>query len=70
MAPVRYLGFMPTKKYLVALSQQERQQLQQVAQSNRRSIREKTRARILLLADTQCPAPEGSNIALPIAIDS
>ena len=53
MAPVRYLGFMPAKKYLVALTPQERQQLQQVAQSNHRSVREKTRARVLLLADTQ-----------------
>ena len=49
---MRYLGFMPAKKYLVALTQEERQQLQKVAQSNRRSVREKTRARILLLADT------------------
>ena len=59
MAPVRYLGFMPAKKYRVALTQEERQQLEKVARSNRRSIREKTRARILLLADTNCPAPDG-----------
>ena len=50
---------MPAKKYLVALTPQERQQLEQVAGSNRRSIREKTRARVLLLADTNCPAPDG-----------
>jgi hypothetical protein len=67
MAPVRYLGFMPAKKYLVALTPEERQQLQQVAQSNHRSVREKSRARILLLADTQCPAPEGSNKDVAIA---
>ena len=50
---------MPAKKYLIALTQEERQQLEKVARSNRRSIREKTRARTLLLADTECPAPHG-----------
>ena len=59
MTQVRYLDFMPAKKYLIALTQEERQQLEKVARSNRRSIREKTRARILLLADTKCPAPDG-----------
>ena len=53
MSPVRYLGFMPAKKYFVALTPQERQQLEKIAGSNHRSVREKTRARILLLADTQ-----------------
>jgi hypothetical protein len=43
---------MPAKKYLVALTQEESQQLQKIAQSNHRSVREKTRARILLLAGT------------------
>ncbi len=43
---------MPTKKYLVTLTQEERQQLEGAAGSNHRSVREKTRARILLLADT------------------
>ena len=52
MTQVRYLEFMPAKKYLVALTQEERQQLQKIAQSNHHSVREKTRARILLLADT------------------
>jgi len=52
MTQVRYLGFMPAKKYLVTLTQEERQQLQKIAQSNHHSVREKTRARILLLADT------------------
>ena len=52
MAAVRYLGFMPAKKYLVTLTQEERHQLQKIAQSNHHSVREKTRARILLLADT------------------
>lgn len=58
---------MPAKKYLVALTQEERQQLQKVAQSNRRSVREKTRARILLLADTKCPAPDGGQKDVTIA---
>ena len=40
---------MPAKKYLIALTQEEHQQLEKVARSNRHSIREKTRARILLL---------------------
>ncbi len=44
---------MPAKKYLVALTPEERQQLEKIAGSNHRSVREKTRARILLLADTQ-----------------
>ncbi len=52
MTQVRYLEFMPAKKYLVALTQEERQQLQKIAGSNHHSVREKTRARILLLADT------------------
>jgi hypothetical protein len=43
---------MPAKKYIVQLSPEEREQLQKASESNRRSVREKTRARILLLADT------------------
>jgi hypothetical protein len=39
------------KKYTVALSPAERQQLETVTRSGRRSPREKRRARILLLAD-------------------
>lgn len=50
MAQVQYLGFMPAKKYLLTLTQEERQQLEKIAGSNHRSVREKTRARILLLA--------------------
>jgi putative transposase len=34
--------------------------LQKASQSNRRSVREKTRARILLLADTGCSAPKAA----------
>ena len=38
------------------LSPAEREQLEKASQSNRRSLREKTRARSLLLADTGCSA--------------
>jgi transposase len=39
-------------KLFIALSSEERQQLETLARSGRRSIREKIRARILLLADS------------------
>jgi len=42
---------MPAKKYIVKLSAPERASLEKVSQSNRHSIREKTRARILLGSD-------------------
>jgi hypothetical protein len=56
---------MPAKKYIVKMSPEEREQLQKASQSNRRSLREKTRARILLLADTGCAAcstPDGASL--------
>lgn len=46
---------MPAKKYHVALTAEERQQAEIVARSNKRSLRERIRARILLLADTNQP---------------
>lgn len=46
---------MPTKKYVVTLSDQQRQELERIAASNKRSLRERTRARILLLADIARP---------------
>jgi hypothetical protein len=52
---------MSTKKHIIALNDQERAQLEQIAHSNRRSIREKTRARILLLTDTSRSRQEGAN---------
>lgn len=42
---------MPAKKFTVALTREERQKLDVIARSHRRSLRERTRARILLLAD-------------------
>jgi len=50
---------MSRKQHLIQLSSQERGTLEKISRSNRASIREKTRARILLLADTSC-APEQS----------
>ena len=43
---------MPTKQYLVALSDEQRQKVEIVARSYKHSERERKRARILLLADT------------------
>jgi len=43
---------MPAKKYHVALSEEQRQELEVIARSNKRSGRERTRAKIMLLADT------------------
>lgn len=42
---------MPAKKYIIALTQEERQQIEIVARSYRHSARERSRAKILLLAD-------------------
>jgi hypothetical protein len=46
---------MPAKKHHVVLTQEQRQQVEIAARSNKRSLRERTRARILLLADTDRP---------------
>jgi hypothetical protein len=43
---------MPAKKFTVALTSEERQKLDIVARSQRHSLRERTRAHILLLADS------------------
>ncbi len=42
---------MPAKQYHVVLDEEQRTQLARVVNSNKRSPRERTRARILLLAD-------------------
>jgi hypothetical protein len=42
---------MSAKKYHVALSEEQRHQLEVIARSNKRSMRERNRAKILLLAD-------------------
>ena len=55
-------GGMPAKKHLVKLSSGERAQLEKVSQSNRRSVREKTRARILLWSDMGLSREEGGSL--------
>ncbi len=50
---------MPTKKNLITLTDEEREQLEMVSRSTRRSRREKLRARILLLTDA---AREGGSL--------
>lgn len=52
---------MSRKKHLVNLSSEERSALGKISRSNRASIREKTRARILLLADVSCPCEQVAN---------
>ena len=42
---------MPTKQYHVSLNQEQRHHLEKVARSNKNALRERTRARVLLLAD-------------------
>ena len=56
---------MPAKKYVIALSAEERASLEKVSASNRRSVREKTRARKRRrVASTLRVKPEG-----PVAIN-
>jgi hypothetical protein len=52
---------MPAKKYIICLSPEEREELEQVSRSHRRSGREKMRARILLLCDTNLGREEGAS---------
>ena len=52
---------MPRKKHLVNLSPEERSGLEKISRSNRRSIREKARARILLLSDLSRPREEAGS---------
>jgi len=54
---------MPAKKHIITLSAQERAELEKVSQSNRRSVREKTRARLLLGSDTAVPREEGGSLS-------
>jgi transposase len=52
---------MPAKQHVIKLTPQERAELEEVSQSNRRSVREKTRARLLLGSDTGVPREEGGS---------
>lgn len=54
-------GLMPAKKHIIALTPAEREALDQIAHSYRRSHRERTRARILLLSDSHCPCEQGGS---------
>ena len=53
---------MPRKLNLVKLSESERELLQKVSRSNRASIREKTRARVLLFSDLNCTRVDGGSL--------
>jgi len=52
---------MSRKKHPVNLSPQERSGLEKVSRSNRASIREKTRARVLLLSDGNASREQGGS---------
>lgn len=52
---------MPTKKYVIALSADERTALDKIRISNRHSVREKTRARILLCSDQNVTREAGGS---------
>jgi hypothetical protein len=52
---------MPRKQHLVNLSLEERAALEKVSRSNRHSMREKARARVLLLADLNCSREQGGS---------
>ncbi len=53
---------MSAKKYIVTLNEEDRAALKKVARSTHRSVREKTRARILLLADTGCSRAQDASL--------
>ena len=52
---------MSRKQHLIHLSSEERSALEKISHSNRASIREKTRARILLLSDVSHTREQGAN---------
>ena len=52
---------MPAKTHPILLSAEERTTLEKVSASNRRSEREKKRARILLLCDANTPRERGGS---------
>lgn len=53
---------MPAKQHIIHLSEHQRADLEKASQSNRRSALEKTRARILLLSDTNQSRPAGGSL--------
>jgi len=52
---------MSRKKHLIELSCEERSGLEKISRSNRASLREKTRARILLLSDVSYAREQGAS---------
>jgi transposase len=52
---------MSRKQHLIHLSSQERSALEKISRSNRASMREKTRARILLLSDVSHTREQGAS---------
>ena len=52
---------MSRKKHLINLGSEERSGLEKISRSNRASIREKTRARILLLSDVSHSREQGAS---------
>jgi putative transposase len=52
---------MSRKQHLISLSSEERSALEKISHSNRASIREKTRARILLLSDVSHTHEQGAS---------
>ena len=60
---MRGWGPMPAKKHHVHLNEEERALLERAARSNKRSVRERQRARILLLAGAPGGAPSDEQIA-------
>lgn len=52
---------MSRKQHLINLSSEERSALEKISHCNRASIREKTRARILLLSDVSQTRGQGAN---------
>ena len=52
---------MPKKQHRITLSCEERDRLEKISRSNHASIREKTRARILCLADENLPPEQGGS---------
>ncbi len=52
---------MSRKQHLINLSEAERSGLEKISHSSRASIREKTRARVLLLSDVSCARERGAS---------
>ncbi len=53
---------MPAKKHIIHLTAEERAALEKASHNHRLSHLEKTRARILLSSDTNCPRTEGGSL--------